>query len=392
MFQKLEELKNIIVNGENSTVEFNEELSHNDSITKEIVAFLNFKGGVLIFGVSDDGMILGISEKHFEERIMNIFYQRIFPNVIPEYEELLIDDKRLALVRVEMGIDKPYYTKINGKNCYFIRMGSTSREASREELLRLFQSSGNIHFEVNPVFKARYKDLNFQKIEDYFEKYRNIVLTNFTEEERINILINCELLVREEEEVFPTIAGMLMFGKEPKKYLNSSGIRVMCIEGNELSDSVKDHKFFERDIFENIDNTLEYIKIRIENGIYVEAEAQRKETIGYPVKVIREILVNCFVHRDYTIIGSNIAVIIYDDRIEFRSPGGIPNSLNIEKIRQGIMYHRNPILVQFLYDAGYVERLGRGIRNSIEVMKKFNGTNIDILSDDGETVFILYCK
>lgn len=178
---------------------------------------------------------------------MNIFYKRIFPNVIPEYEELLIDGSRVALVKVDMGKDKPYYTKINGKNSYFVRMGSTSRVVSRDELLRLFQSSGNLHFEVTPVLKAKYKDLNQQKVEDYFEKYRNIVLTNFTDEERINILINSEILLRNEmEEVFPTLADMLLFGKEPKKFINSSGVRVILIDGNEFSDDVKDHKFLKK--------------------------------------------------------------------------------------------------------------------------------------------------
>jgi len=54
------------------------------------------------------------------------------------------------------------------------------------------------------------------------------------------------------------------------------------------------------------------------------------------------------------------------------------------------MYHRNPVIVQFLYDAGFVERLGRGVRNSVEAMKKYNGSDIEITTDETETVFTVY--
>jgi len=140
----IEEIQKLVINGENSVVEFKEEEAHNDSIAKEIIAFLNFKGGTILFGVGDDRKITGIKDKAFEERIMNIFYSKVFPQVIPRYEELFIDGKKVSVVTIDQGINKPYYTRINGKNCYFIRYGSTSREASREELLR----PGIIQFRV----------------------------------------------------------------------------------------------------------------------------------------------------------------------------------------------------------------------------------------------------
>ena len=243
---KHEDIMYIIENGENSGIEFKEEDVHNDSIAKEIVAFLNFKGGTVLFGINNDGIIIGVKDKGFEERIMNIFYNKIFPSVIPEYEEIKINEKKVAVVKIETGIDKPYYTKINGKNCYFIRYGSTSREASREELLRLFQASGSGHYEITPVINTTMRDLNQIDMEDYFSKYRNVNLSNFTVKEVENILVNSDILTKYDEIAMPSIAGLLLFGKNPKRHIISAGIRVMSINGAELPDPVIDHKFFEK--------------------------------------------------------------------------------------------------------------------------------------------------
>jgi ATP-dependent DNA helicase RecG len=386
-----DEIKNMILNGENSTVEFKQEGVHNDSIAKEIVSFLNFKGGTILFGVNDCGEIEGIKDDSgFEERIMNIFYNKIFPSVVPEYEKIAVDGKFIAVVKVEQGTDKPYYTKINGKSCYFLRYGSTSREATREELLRMFQASGNVHYEVTGLLTAVLRDMDMGNIEEYFLKYRNVNLENFSEEEIERILVNSDVLVDINNKKVPTVAGMLMFGKNPKRFLAGAGIRAMNVKGQDISDNIEDFKFFERDVFHNIENTLDYLKIRIREGFTIENSAKRVDISEYPFKVLRELIVNAVAHRDYTITGSNIAVVLFPDRIEIKSPGSIPNTLTVEKMKQGIMYHRNPVLVQYLYDAGYVERLGRGVRSCVEIMRKYNGTEIDIATDQAETKVIVY--
>lgn len=388
--EELEEMKYLIQNGENSCVEFKEEEAHNDSIVKEFIAFLNFKGGTVFFGVSDSKEIKGVNDEEFEERIMNLFYQRIFPSVIPDYREVRIDGRRVVSVTVDKGIDKPYYTKVSGKNCYYIRYGSTSREASREELIRLFQASGTVHYEITPVPNASLSDLDLAKMVGYFERYRSIDLEAYTREERENILKNSNIALQYDTEIVPTVAGMLLFGRKPKEYLSQTGIRGMFIGGNDLADRVLDHKFFQGDIFSNLESALDYIKLRINFGFEIEEEVQRRDILDYPMSVLRELLVNAVAHRDYTVTGSTIAIIIYKDRIEFKSPGSIPSTLTVEKMKQGIMYHRNPLVVQFLYDSGYVERLGRGIRNSIRKMNEFNGTDIEIISDRAETVFKVF--
>ena len=119
-------------------------------------------------------------------------------------------------------MNKPYYTKINGRSCYFVRYGSTSREASREELLRMFQSSSVLHYEVTPLTDAGADDLDYRQLEDYFDKYRGVNLRNFSREEADNILVNSDILAKVGEDIFPNILGMLLFGRSPKRFLTSS--------------------------------------------------------------------------------------------------------------------------------------------------------------------------
>jgi len=82
---------------------------------------------------------------------------------------------------------------------------------------------------------------------------------------------------------------------------------------------------------------------------------------SYPEKVFRELLVNAVVHRNYSIIGSQIRIFIFSDRIEFISPGRLPNTVTIEKLTTGTSFSRNPLLVKLMENLGYMDKLGRGL-------------------------------
>lgn len=92
----------------------------------------------------------------------------------------------------------------------------------------------------------------------------------------------------------------------------------------------------------------------------------------YPDKVFRELLVNACVHRNYAISGSRIRVFMYEDRIEFISPGRLPNSVSIEKIKLGVSYALNPIIVKFMENLRYIDKLGRGLPMVYRTAKQQN--------------------
>ncbi len=139
------QLMEIIKNGENSGVEFKRDMIDNRGLAKEIVAFANLSGGRLLLGVDDDGSIVGISKPKLEEWVMTACRDKIRPELIP-YFEIIRDvepGKDVAVVHVERGWNV-HNLWHNNHRSYSIRVGSQSREASPEELERLFQQRGTL--------------------------------------------------------------------------------------------------------------------------------------------------------------------------------------------------------------------------------------------------------
>jgi len=202
------EIQEMIGNGESSGVEFKEEGISSLDLAEEIVAFSNFKGGTILIGVDDEGSISGIKRRDLEEWVMNICRDMVKPAIIPYYEQVKMDGGQIvAVVRIDQGISKPYYVESHGRKKYMIRVGSTKREATRDELGRLFQEAGIVHYDISPIFGSSIDDLDWQKLKEYFLTTRGVNIEEM--KGRINqLLINTELMVSREERVFPTAAGI----------------------------------------------------------------------------------------------------------------------------------------------------------------------------------------
>ena len=96
--------------------------------------------------------------------------------------------------------------------------------------------------------------------------------------------------------------------------------------------------------------------------IFDNIQEQRKENHDYPEQAVRETVINAVCHRDYTVKGSGIMIDIFKNHMDITSPGCLPNTQTISKIMMGMVYQRNPLLVQYFYDFRYVERLGRAFK------------------------------
>ncbi|EQD46914.1 transcriptional regulator, partial [mine drainage metagenome] len=138
------ELLEIIANGENSGVEFRRDDLRPEQLAKEIVALLNFQGGKLLLGVEDDGTISGIQRANLETWVMDtVFGRYVHPLSLPFYEEVVFEDgKRVTVISLTQGTAKPYVVRNNDREEIYIRVGSTSRLATREQQARLFESGG----------------------------------------------------------------------------------------------------------------------------------------------------------------------------------------------------------------------------------------------------------
>ncbi len=389
---KLEVLE-IIQNGENSGVEFKRDergnKAFNEDFAKEVVALSNLKGGKIIIGVEDDRTISGIIDLKCEEWVMNICRTLVRPGVIPYYEEIQINGgKRVAIVYIDMGYSKPYYVEKGERKIYYMRVGSTSREATREELSRLFQVSGAYHYDVAPVPNTNIKDINMDKVVEYFLSYHGIKIENLTDVEIKNILNNADTMKKTEYGDVLTVGGLLAFGLKPQRFLPNTGVTFAYFLGDNISDTLLDRKVVEGTLAELIDKTVEIIQRNLESPSKIKG-LKRIEKV-FPQEVLREAVTNAVAHRDYS-IGAETRIYMFSNRIEVRSPGVLPNTVTIEKMKiGGYPFPRNPLIAQYLRDLRYIDKLGRGVQMILRKIKELGFSEPELKEEGDEFILTLF--
>ncbi len=387
------ELLEIIQNGENSGIEFKrDERGNRADFAKEVVALSNLKGGKIIIGVEDDGTISGLIDSNCEEWVMNICRTLVRPGVIPYYEEVQVDSgKCIAVVHIDIGYSKPYYVEKSGENRrYYIRVGSTSREATREELSRLFQVSGSYHYDVAPLANTSIEELSMDKVKKYFLKYHGIKLEGLTDIEIKNMLINADIMQTTEYGDVLSVGGLLLFGKRPQKFLPHSAVTFAYFKSEHLSDELIDRKVIEGTLTELIDETVRAIQRNLKAPSKIRGLKRIEKVI--PKEVLREAITNAVAHRNYS-IGADIRVYIFSNRIEVRNPGALPNTVTIEKIKIGsYSFPRNPLIAQHLRDLKYIDKLGRGVQMILTKMRELGFKEPGLKEEGEEFILTLFTR
>jgi len=383
-----DELLEIIANGENSGMEFKRDDLRPEQLAKEVVAMVNFQGGTLLLGVEDDGAISGVQRDQLEEWVMNVVQSKIHPMILPFYETIQVDDKQVARINFPQGISKPYVVRDKGSEKIYIRVGSTSREATREQQMRLFELGGMLHTEVMPVPQTGYSDLDEARIENYLKDILSDHDLPTNETEWIARLSGLGFLTEAGEQICCTVAGLVLFGKNPRRYLKQSGIRLFAFAGEDkeyqaLIDDIQEGALVGRwDLSSSgkrlvdagmvekfIDKITPFVS---QQGNKINDGFRRETHWFYPMDAVREVVLNALAHRDWTRF-VDIEIGIYNNRMEIISPGTLQNSMSIEKMVAGQRSPRNPIIMEVLRDYGYVDHRGMGIRTKvIPLMKKLN--------------------
>ena len=350
-----ENVREIINQGENASVEFKEGEVRAYSLAKEMVAFSNSTGGVILIGVNDDGKIKGIDEKfNYEEWVMNIARNNVVPELNVDVSKVEIEDKNIIIIDVMKGMHKPYQTN---KNEFLVRVGSTNRNASQQELLRLFQKSGFFHFDLTGLENSSFNDVNMAKVDEYFSRYE-IDFVNESEEGKMKLLQNTDIMNLENR---VTVGGLLIFGINPQRHLLNASISFARFKGDEIDSELLDKQIITGDLTTQIDTVFSIIKNNIVRPSDIVGVKRENKNETYPDKVFRELIVNACVHRNYSILGSSVRILFFDNRIEFINPGRLPNTVTIDKLKAGVSYAINPVIVKFMENMRYIDKLGRGL-------------------------------
>ncbi len=382
------ELFDILANGENSGVEFKRDDVRPEKIAREVVAMANFKGGRVFLGVEDDGTISGLTRNatDCEKWVMDtIFRHYIDPQIIPFYEEVVTPNGVVAVITIEQGTTKPYAVMHNERPDIYIRTGSINQLATREQIIRLAQESGFIHAETLPVSGSSISDIDLALFLNYYKKNYDETLDPDDYEMIKQRLLQLDLMANHEGKTFVcSLAGLLLFGKHPLRFLHQSGFRIIHYSGSEqsintqsdevVSGAIAELKNDFREIL--IPGLVTRIMLNLQEKLSVEAIASdhitRERNWEYPPEILRELIVNALIHRDYTKANQN-RIEIFADRIEITSFGRLPNTLTIEKIMAGQQYPRNPILIRITKDYGFIDDRGLGIRRKVLPILKQNG-------------------
>lgn len=362
-------IKQSIIDGENLFVEFKERLENTESLAGEIVALANTEGGVIIFGVNDKKQIIGIDNtKKLEENISNIVRQNIEPPLSFIFKHLEIDNKKLGILQIDKSISRPYQTH---KGIFYIRVGTSKRKVSREELGRIYQDVGQVFYDLSPVENSSLNDIDKDKVNAYFHKVYNRDI--YDEQININELFkNLKFLTYKNNKETATVGGLLLFGKNPQDCLSQASIKVVRFAGAGVDADIIDSKDISGALDKQIDEAENFIKRNMKRSSHLEG-VKRIYKYEYPLEAVREIIVNAVAHRNYSITGSKIRLMMFDDRLEVISPGRLPNTVTLENLPFA-QSTRNQLIVRVLLGLGYIEELGTGINKIIKLLKRENNT------------------
>ena len=441
------DLREMVAGGENSGVEFTRHVTDDHALAKHLVALANLHGGRVLLGVDDDGSIRGLARRDppardddddtgrrtyrgLEEWVAQACRDKIRPEIVPRFEIFhdVAPGRDVAVVQVDRGWTVHHLWHQQHRT-YYVRVGSLNREASPEELARLFQQRGVVRPEHRPVSGTSIADLDRRRLVDYFERVReqeapgaspsdawrretetwaksqDQARWRFLAEDRErewreeqeaaweSLLVNTEFL--HEDAPHPaTIAGLVLFGRNPGRFLPQSKIGAVAYPGTEKDYEARERRTLRGPIVPLeggdgsvlepglVEQAVEFVRRNVET-VRLRDGVRREERWDYPEEVVREAVVNAIVHRDYLLSGTDVELGLYADRLEIVSPGRLANGITPDRMRAGCRSARNELLKDVMRDYGYLEHMGMGVpRKIIRGMREHNGTEPDLVEED----------
>ena len=337
---------------ESHRIEYKQTLT--DTFEKEIVAFLNYhEGGIVYIGIDKDGKIVGCQNPDETQlKIKDKLKHNISPSCLGLFEVILetIEDKSVIKIIIASGRETPYYIKKNGmseKGCY-IRVGSSSEPMSQSMIEDLFakrvrNSLGNI--------KSRRQDLTFEQLKIYYEEKGLKLNEKFAS--------NLELL---------TVDGYYNYVAYLMADSNGVSIKVAKYAGINKVDLIENNEYGYCSLIKATNKVLE--KLEVENKIAaLITSSTRKEQPLWNKVALREAVINAIVHNDYTIENPPVFE-IFSDRIEITSTGGLSVIKNTDDFFSGYSNPTSREIMRIYKDLELVEHLGSGLNRILEAYDK----------------------
>ncbi|MDR0368485.1 MAG: putative DNA binding domain-containing protein [Bacteroidales bacterium] len=375
-------IENLIKQEEGLRLEFIKQ-PNVDAIAKTITAFINTQGGDLIIGVDDDKTVVGVGDAFDQvDTIRTFLVENIKPTAPISVQVIEYEKKEVILISVWEGAKKPYLC--NG--VIYNRKGKTSIIPDTEELSEIIseRKKSDFHWERMPVLGAELSDLDNSQIEKtilHYKEYKQDAVIDDIED----FLIQTGLI----QNGNITNACIILFGITPIRFIPQSRIRLTLYPTDKTTNEFIDDRFFEGNIFDNIEKIFNYLDI-IYGKTYHVNNLIREERPNYPALALREGIMNAIVHRDYHSVKGFMQVSIYSDRTEISNYGGLPKGITIPELKiEHNSILRNPDIAQICFYRKYIEMLGSGTLRMIKDCKS-NKYKIPVWTDKNDITTVVF--
>ena len=231
---------------------------------------------------------------------------------------------------------------------------------------------GDERIDTLPVARTGLADLDLDLVAHHVARATENDRYDGGATEPVAFLREMRCVVEQEGELIPTLAGLLIFGRRPQAFLEHTDIALAHFAGVR-PDLVTETLHFRRyggTLTQQIDEVEKYLWSNTRRSISTDSGPQREERPDYPRKALRELTANAVTHRDYNLVGARTQISMFTNRIEWRSPGGLPPGITEENILYSGSRARNPTIAQLLYQSGYIEAFGMGLPTVISLLKQ----------------------
>lgn len=339
-------------NAETNRIENKEQL--NEDFEQEVIAFLNYKeGGIIYVGINKKGQVVGVENTDLTQlKIKDRIKNNIQPSTLGLFDVIVetIDDKEVIRVVISSGTEKPYYLRKKGRTsegCY-IRVGS-SKERMTERMIDDMYAR-RIKNTLKEIDSPR-QELTFNQLKIYYEEHGLKLNDNF--------LQNLDLLTSEGKYNY----NAFLLADE-----NTVSIKLVRYLGTNKLELLENLEFGNRCLITATQRILD--RLDVENTTYAKIEYfGRKEQEKIDSKALKEAVINAIVHNDYS-YGNSPIIELYSDRVEITSAGGLPQELSQEEFLEGVTAPRNKELIRVFKDVDLIENIGSGVLRILDAYDK----------------------
>ncbi len=361
------EIETYLQAGQESRVAFFPAKTGKQPLAETLAALANADGGAVLLGVTPRGALQDdVDARALRDLVIEAGLLTEPPLILPNPQVVIMGDTQVVVVQVPEGLPHVYSLK----GAYLTRTGAQNRPLTTAELRQLLLDRGEAGYESQPAPGATLDDLDAARIARYRDQ-----LGAPPDEDAAQLLLSRGCLTRRGPDGLaaptptptPTVAGILLFGRDPQRFLRSAEVICVRYAGVMMGD-----EFVRQDLGGPLPDQLRqaeaFVAANMRRGMRIRGMA-REETTEYPLAVVREALVNAIAHRDYSIRGEGIRLLMFSDRLEVYSPGRLPGHVTLANLKDE-RFSRNEAIVAVLSDLGYIERLGYGIDRMIATMEQ----------------------